>query len=59
MSQVIGWICLISLASLCLEVMIYICKDTLKVYNTVTVKPRKKKQVITGEQYDYKNKIAK
>ncbi|MEG0180240.1 MAG: hypothetical protein RSG52_03505 [Terrisporobacter sp.] len=61
MNQIISWICLISLCFLCLEVMIYICKDTLKLFNKVKVnnKSRRIKPVVSRDTYDYKTKIAK
>lgn len=61
MNQIVSWICLISLCLLCLQVMIYICEETLKSYNSEMVKrkSKKRKQATATHTYDYKEKIAK
>lgn len=61
MNQIMSWICLISVCFLSLQVMIYICEDTLKVFNKVSFNNKKtyKKQATANVSYEYKNKIAK
>lgn len=61
MNQIISWICLISICSLVLQVMIFICEDTLKVFNKVNFnnKNNKRKPATASATYNYKNKIAK
>lgn len=57
MSQMINWICLISVILLVLDVMIYFCNDAIKIYNKSTrVKTR---SVGTARTYVYEDKIAK
>lgn len=38
MSQIINWICLISVILLVLDVMIYFCNDVIKVYMLIRIK---------------------
>lgn len=61
MNQIISWICLISICFLSLQVMIFICEDTLKLFNKVNYANKKnnKKPVTASNTYNYKNKIAK
>ena len=61
MNQIMSWICLISICFLCLQVMIFICDDTLKLFNNVVSKNKnnKKKQAVATSKYKYKRKIAK
>ena len=61
MNQIISWICLISICFLSFQVMIFICEDTLKLFNKVNFYNKKsnKKQAISNVTYDYKNKMAK
>lgn len=65
MNQIISWICLISLCFLCLQVMIYMCEDTLKLYNkTINNKKNRNKTIRKNTAsamytYSYENKIAK
>ena len=61
MNQIMSWICLISICFLCLQVMIFICDDTLKLFNNVVSKNKnnKKKQAVVTSTYKYKRKIAK
>lgn len=61
MNQFISWICLLSICFLSLQVMIFICEDTFKLFNKVTFNNKKnnKKTATTSVTYDYKNKIAK
>ncbi len=61
MNQIMSWICLISICFLCLQVMIFICDDTLKLFNNVVSKNKnnKKKQAVATSTYKYKRKIAK
>ncbi|WP_297133057.1 hypothetical protein [Terrisporobacter sp.] len=65
MNQIFSWICLISLCFLCLQVMIYICEDTLKVYNKAMKhnknrnRTTRKNAVSAMYSYSYENKIAK
>ena len=57
MSQMINWVCLISVVLLVLDVMIYFCNDAIKIYNKSTrVKDRYVGKTIT---YIYEDKIAK
>ncbi|HSQ88485.1 hypothetical protein [Romboutsia sp.] len=61
MSQVMNWLCLICISFLVLDVMIYFCKDVIKIFNSVENKKRKpivKTKVATVE-YIYETKIAK
>ena len=49
-----------SIFFLCLQVMIFICDDTLKQFNkTIFNKKGNRKAVISTGSYDYKNKMAK
>ncbi len=57
MSQIINWICLISVSLLVLDVMIYFCNDAIKAYNKTTAICRK--PVGKSRTYVYENKIAK
>lgn len=57
MSQMINWICLISVVLLVLDVMIYFCNDAIKIYNkSMRVKARSVGKTTT---YIYEDKIAK
>ena len=57
MSQMINWVCLISVFLLVLDVMIYFCNDAIKIYNKSTrVKARCAGKTRT---YVYEDKIAK
>ena len=60
MNQIMSWICLISICILCLQVMIFICEDTLKLFNSIilTNKNKRKKPATARVTYNYKNKIA-
>ena len=61
MNQIMSWICLISICFLSLQVMIFICEDTLKVFNKVSCNNKKnnRKPANANVTYNYKNKIAK
>lgn len=61
MNQVMSWICLLSICFLSLQVMIFICEDTFKLFNKVTLNNKKnnKKPANVSVTYDYKNKMAK
>ena len=61
MNQIISWICLICICFLCLQVMIYLCEDIIKVFNAAKVnnKSKKKKSAIATYSYSYEKKIAK
>ena len=61
MNQIISWVCLISICFLALQVMIFICEDILKLFNTVSFQNKKsvQKAAISNVTYNYKNKIAK
>ena len=57
MSQMINWVCLISVVLLVLDVMIYFCNDAIKIYNKSTrVKAR---YVGKTRTYIYEDKSAK
>jgi hypothetical protein len=61
MSQIINWICLICISLLVMEVMVYFCKDVIKVLNnTERIKSKNviKTRVATNK-YMYETKIAK
>ena len=56
MSQIINWICLISVILLVLDVMIYFCNDVIKIYNkSIRIKAR---PVGKTRTYVYEDKIA-
>ena len=57
MSQIVNWVCLISITILVLDVMIYFCNDTIKTYNKSTRLNRK--PVVKTRTYSYEEKIAK
>ena len=61
MNQIMSWICLLSICFLCLQVMIFICENTFKLFNKVTFnnKNNNKKLATASVTYNYKNKIAK
>ena len=61
MIGMINWMCLICVTFLVLEIMVYFCKDAIKIFNSSkksaskkTVKPR-----VQAELYVAKTKIAK
>ena len=61
MSQIINWLCLICFSFLILEVMIYFCKDAIKILSEVE-KPRfnkVKERTMSSVNYNYEQKIAK
>lgn len=57
MSQIINWICLISVILLVLDIMIYFCNDAIKIYNKST--RRTARLVGKARTYVYEDKIAK
>ncbi len=61
MSQIINWICLISVILLVLDVMIYFCNDAIKIYNKSYNKSTRMKTKPAGKTraYAYEDKIAK
>lgn len=61
MSEVINWICLLSITFLVLEVMVYLCKDILKVCNEGKINRTKMTNKLVKKQVNYscENKIAK
>ena len=61
MNQIMSWICLISICFLSLQVMIFICEDTLKLFNNVSFKNKNnnRKPATANVTYSYENKIAK
>ncbi|WP_455539096.1 hypothetical protein [Terrisporobacter sp.] len=61
MNQIMSWICLISICFLSLQVMIFLCEDTLEEFNNIILgkKNKTKKLVVATPKYNYKNKIAK
>ncbi|SCI31386.1 hypothetical protein [Romboutsia sp. Marseille-P6047] len=61
MYQIINWICYISVSFLVLEMMIYLCKDVIKINkmsNKISRRSVGKSRVIASEHI-YSNKIAK
>ncbi|MDK2564427.1 hypothetical protein QOZ84_12840 [Romboutsia sedimentorum] len=61
MSQIINWICLICISLLVMDVMVYFCKDVIKILNgaeRIKSKNVVKTRVATNE-YTYETKIAK
>lgn len=58
MSQIINWICLISVILLVLDVMIYFCNDVIKIYNkSIRIKARPiGKQELTYMKIKLQNK---
>ena len=61
MNQIMSWICLISICFLALQVMIFLCEDTVKEFNNIVFnkKNKSKKPAVAIYAYNYKNKIAK
>ena len=61
MNQIMSWICLISICFLALQVMIFLCEDTVKEFNNIVFnkKNKSRKQFVATYTYNYKNKIAK
>lgn len=61
MNQIMSWICLISICFLSLQVMIFICEDTIKVFNKVSFNNKKnnRKPATANATYNYSDKIAK
>ena len=57
MSQIINWICLISITLLILDIMIYFCNDAIRTYNRTT--KIKTKPIEKTNTYVYQEKIAK
>ena len=57
MSQIVNWVCLLSITILVLDVMIYFCNDTIKTYNKSIRLDRK--PVVKTRTYSYEEKIAK
>ena len=57
MSQIINWVCLISITLLILDIMIYFCNDAIRTYNRTT--KIKTKPIEKPHTYVYQEKIAK
>jgi len=57
MSQIVNWICLISVTLLVLDIMIYFCNDAIRTYNRTT--KIKTKPIEKTNPYVYQEKIAK
>jgi len=57
MSQIVNWICLISVTLLILDIMIYFCNDAIRTYNRTT--KIKTKPIEKTNPYVYQEKIAK
>ena len=57
MNNIINWICFVSIVFLVSDIMIYFCKDVLKVYNMSIM--NKNQTVGKATSYAYKEKIAK
>ena len=57
MSQIVNWICLISVTLLILDIMIYFCNDAIRTYNRTT--KIKTKPIEKPNTYVYQEKIAK
>ena len=61
MLQILNWLCLISICFLSIQVFLYMCKDTMKLYKSM-VKSKKvnsRKQDIPTVAEELLNKIAK
>ena len=50
MNQIMSWICLISICILCLQVMIFICEDTLKLFNSIILNNKNKRKKPAKQQ---------
>ena len=61
MLQILNWLCLISVSFLSLQVFLYMCKDTIKLYESLvkTKKTSSRKTVIPNATEDLLKKVAK
>lgn len=61
MSQIINWLCLICFSFLILEVMIYFCKDAIKILSELEKSrfDKVKERTMSSGNYNYEQKIAK
>ena len=61
MSQIINWLCLICISFLILDVMVYFCKDAMKIFNSLENKKCKPitKTKVRELEYIYETKMAK
>ena len=61
MSQVINWICLISITFLVMDIMVFFCKDVIGIINNTKNKKHKTiaKTKVVATEYIYETKIAK
>ena len=61
MLQILNWLCLISVWFLSIQVFLYMCKDTIRLYKSMvrTKKVHSQKPVIPTVAEELLNKIAK
>ena len=61
MSQIINWLCYICVNCLVLEIIIYLCKDIIKISKNKTIKKSRSvgKSRVNLNEHIYTNKIAK
>lgn len=61
MSQVINWICLISITFLIMDIMVFFCKDVMCIMKSSIKKKRTNvaKTNVKVNEYVYETKIAK
>lgn len=63
MSQVVNWICLTSVSLLVIDIMIYFCKDSIKILNESKNKVKSNRIIEKSEvdktEYVYQTPIAK
>lgn len=61
MSQIMNWLCLICVSLLVFEIMIYFCRDAIRILCKAEVSRSKKVRRIRGNSnsHAYEHKIAK
>ena len=64
MLQILNWLCLISICFLCLQVFVYMCKNTIDIFEDIKCSNQRKKVVSLNQDIpsvsdELVNKIAK
>ena len=64
MLQILNWLCLISICFLCLQVFVYMCKNTIDIFEDIKCNNQRKKVVSLNQDIpsvsdELVNKIAK
>lgn len=61
MSQIMNWLCLICISLLVFEIMLYFCKDAIRIlYEAEVSRAKKVRRVkVNSNSHAYEHKIAK